>query len=194
MKLFVAICLSLFNLSPVFADTDAPVKSVGHLRAVKLIEITSITKTGEHVDTDAIKSYLNVEVSGVYEGHPAYDNVVGQLEPTRSGGMQTYAELKLYSVDLKSEPLKVGGGFFTAISRPTPFTVKIHIAPQGWDPSGNMFFAGPQVGAWWTISATARKYQPVQYEHAYGFTAILGHSADRKSWSFNTFGLKNNNR
>ena len=168
-------------------------RTVGRIRSVKLIEISSIKELQRHIDEQAIKSFIDFEVSGVYEGNGDLGTLVGQIEASDgSSEVQMHAELKLYSIDSTPTPLPVGSGASASFSRPTPFKVTIHVAPNMWSPSGNAFFRGPQVGKWWTVVAKAQKYSPVAYEHRYGLTVMLKHSKEAKLWNFYPFGLPKN--
>jgi hypothetical protein len=166
-----------------------PPKEVGSLRQVKIIDISSIKKISENIGADAIRSTMEVEFEGMYEGHGALDNLVGQIETISSSDTGAKGELKIYSVDLKPVAMRVGGGFITALSSPTPFRVTVKVAPSMWSPSGNANFAGPQTGMEWSVIAKVARYTPVQYEHVYGFSAFLVHSAARKAWNLYPFGL-----
>jgi len=180
----------LFNVYTFAAEQP---RTVGRIRSVRIIEINSIKELERHIDEQAIKSFIDFEVSGVYEGNGDLGTLVGQIESTDgSSDVQMNAELKLYSIDSNPAPLPVGSGASASFSRPTPFKVTIHVAPNGWSPSGNAFFRGPQVGKWWTVVAKAQKYSPVAYEHRYGLTVMLKHSKEAKLWNFYPFGLPKN--
>ncbi len=189
-KALVAVALSIFLAGTSQVQASEAPKEVGSIRSIQITEITSIEKISEHVGENPMDSRMEVEITGVYEGHGQKDNVVGRIETNRSSGETISGELKLFSVDTTPSAMSVGGGFITALSRPTPFKVVVKMAPSMWMPSGNAFFKGPQTGMMWEVSAKVRKYQPVQYEHTYGFSASLFHSPERKAWNFYAFGLK----
>jgi len=184
-----AIALSFFFGGTSLVQASESPKEVGTIRSVQIIEINSIEKISEHVGDEPMDSRMEVEIKGVYEGHGQKDSIVGRIETSRSSGETISGELKLFSVDTAPSAMSVGSGFITAVSRPTPFKVVIKMAPNMWSPSGNAFFSGPQTGMMWDVVAKVRKYQPVQYEHIYGFSASLFHSPQRKGWNFYAFGI-----
>jgi hypothetical protein len=166
-----------------------PPKEVGQIRPVNIIEISSIKTISEHIEAEAVRSFLEVEIAGTYQGHGQSENLVGQIENTFSSVDSSRGELKLYSVDLKPEALKAIGGFNTAQWAPTPFRLTVKVAPTMWAPSGNASFAGPQTGMQWGVTASVKRYSPIWYEHQYGFHAYLSHSPSSKAWAMYPIGL-----
>lgn len=178
---------SVLFFSAVILSQEAQI--AGGLREQKITEISSITKLEEHIDEKPYLSYLKVEIAGTYEGNPSKKDLVAQLVSTSSSGTQVYSELKLYTVNTTPEELRADALAIAAVSKPTPFKVTILVQPSGWT-GKTLFYDGPQSGKWWTITAKSTRYTPVNYDHKYGFTAILYHTAAKKDWSFTVFGLK----